>query len=371
MKPSFDFRYDVFVSYSHKDVIWVNGWLVPRLESFGVSVCVDYRDFEPGAPSLNEMERAVQTSRKILLVISSNFLESEWTEFEALMAQTLDPAARKRRVIPLLLEKTELPLRLSTLTYLNFSNPEAEEDQLERLVQAVKTEKVVDIHPRILLVENSESWIKLAKEVLADYTLDEVRTSSEGILKLKSGIRYDLVLSNLNLTEHDEASGEEVLEYIRDNCPSIPRIVITGKPARGPIYSTFFEGYHITEFFNKSDINVPKLRQLVRKILSPSLAGTKELQARKNELLSELRIKYDQSVRQLSGGLAALNVYEIRLRREVGQRQAEELTHPDRNVLMQKTVSCKEKFDNLTSQILIGEDLNVLDEIYSELRNEW
>ncbi len=112
MESSIDDRYDVFISYSHRDETWVRNWLVPRLEHLGVVVCIDYKDFEPGAPSITEMERAVQTSHKTLVIITPSYLESEWTEFEAVMAQTLDPAARARRVIPLLLEKTALPLRL-------------------------------------------------------------------------------------------------------------------------------------------------------------------------------------------------------------------------------------------------------------------
>jgi response regulator RpfG family c-di-GMP phosphodiesterase len=271
----------------------------------------------------------------------------------------------------LLLEKVELPLRLSTLTYLNFSNPEIVEEQLQRLVQAVKVRNEVKSLPRILFVENEDSWINIAKAILADYDIDEVRTSSEAILKLKSETHYDLILSNLNLTDVNEASGEEVLEYIRDNCPSIPRIVITGKPVRGPIHSTLFERYQITEFITKGEINVPELRQLVRKILMPFLTGTKELQTRKNEMLSDLRKKYDQSVGHLNEGLNALDIYEVRLRREVGQHQAEGLTRPDKNVLMQKRQEHKNKYDNLTSQILLASDTSTLDEIYNELHNEW
>ena len=105
--------------------------------------------------------------------------------------------------------------------------------------------------------------------------------------------------------------------------------------------------------------------------MSPLLAGTKELQVRKNEMLSELRRKYDQSVRQLSEGLAALNVYEVRLRREVGQYQAEELTRPDKDVLMQKRQEHKKIYDSLTSKILLANDISNLDEIGNELHNEW
>ena len=36
-----EYRYDVFVSYSHADETWVTGTLLPRLEAVGLRVCID------------------------------------------------------------------------------------------------------------------------------------------------------------------------------------------------------------------------------------------------------------------------------------------------------------------------------------------
>ena len=59
MAPETDYRYDVFISYSHQDGDWVWKYLLPRLERAGLRVCIDTRDFEIGTPSLVNMERAV------------------------------------------------------------------------------------------------------------------------------------------------------------------------------------------------------------------------------------------------------------------------------------------------------------------------
>jgi hypothetical protein len=115
--------YDVFISYSHKDATWVRGVLLPNLEKAGLRACIDYRDFEIGAPVVTEMQRAVVTSRKTLLILTPEYLDSAWTEFENLMLQTFDPANRKRRLIGLLKETCGLPLRLGYLTYVNFAEP--------------------------------------------------------------------------------------------------------------------------------------------------------------------------------------------------------------------------------------------------------
>jgi hypothetical protein len=105
-QPPSEFTYDVFISYSHKNKEWVRGELLSRLEEAGLRVCIDYRDFRLGAPSITEMERAASTSRKTLLVLTPEYVASDWTNFENIMLQTLDPVNRTLRIIPLLKART-------------------------------------------------------------------------------------------------------------------------------------------------------------------------------------------------------------------------------------------------------------------------
>jgi len=51
----------------------------------GLRVCIDFRDFEPGLPTLVNMENAVERSRKTLIVLTPDWVESEWTTFESLL----------------------------------------------------------------------------------------------------------------------------------------------------------------------------------------------------------------------------------------------------------------------------------------------
>lgn len=137
MRGSNEFRYDVFISYSHADKTWVREELLSRLEAEGLTVCIDFRDFELGAPSVTEMERAVLESRKTVPVLTHVFLKSAWTEFETVMLQTLDPGARQRRLIPLRKEPCELPLRLRALTYIDFTDPQEVEFAWARLLSTL------------------------------------------------------------------------------------------------------------------------------------------------------------------------------------------------------------------------------------------
>jgi tetratricopeptide (TPR) repeat protein len=117
--PKYDF--DVFISYSSKDKAWVRGDLLKRIEKAGLRAFIDFRDFARGEPSIKEMERGVKKCRKTLLILTPNYLKSEWCEFESLMAATLTPANRKRRLIPLLKTPCEKPLRINLFTHIDFT----------------------------------------------------------------------------------------------------------------------------------------------------------------------------------------------------------------------------------------------------------
>ena len=142
-----DFAYDVFISYSHEDGEWVRNWLLPRLEDAGLQVCIDFRDFGVGVPSLVNMERAVSNSRKTLVVLSKAWVASRWTQFERILTQSIDPL---ERTIPLLLEPCEPPPGIAMLTSADFTQLEMHDDQLQRVIAAIRGElKLAEIGPRL------------------------------------------------------------------------------------------------------------------------------------------------------------------------------------------------------------------------------
>jgi hypothetical protein len=114
--------YDVFISYSSKDKEWVRGELLQRIEKAGLRAFIDFRDFTPGAPGIKEMERGARKCPKTLLILTPDYVESEWCEIETLMGQTLSPANRDLRMIPLLKTPCEKPLRIAALTHVDFTD---------------------------------------------------------------------------------------------------------------------------------------------------------------------------------------------------------------------------------------------------------
>ena len=116
-----EFQFDVFISYSSKDKAWVRDELLTRIEKAGLKAVID-RNFTPGAPILTEIERAVDSSRKTLLVLTPNYIASEWTKLESLLLQTDDPANRELRFIPLYKDECEVPRRLKPFTPIYFTD---------------------------------------------------------------------------------------------------------------------------------------------------------------------------------------------------------------------------------------------------------
>jgi hypothetical protein len=116
------YNYDVFISYSGHDKHWVRGELLKRIEKAGLRAFIDFRDFNPGSPSVKEMERGVITSRKTLLVLTPDYFESGWREIENIVSHTLDQADRDLRLIPVLEAECEKPRRIGALTHVDFTD---------------------------------------------------------------------------------------------------------------------------------------------------------------------------------------------------------------------------------------------------------
>jgi len=153
----------VFISYSHMDGQWVTEWLLPRLEGTGVQVHIDSRDFEIGRPALINMETTVKECKWTILVLSPHWIESQWTQFEGLMLQHRDPTNLNKCLLPLMLEKCNLPDRLSLFTYADFTEKNNWETQLGRLLGQMGIAYTPGPVPGTMVVKPLEEDVSLYK----------------------------------------------------------------------------------------------------------------------------------------------------------------------------------------------------------------
>lgn len=137
MSQTDPYTYDAFVSYTDADSDWVENELLPRITGAGLAICTGQQDFRVGAPRISEVERLIVTSRKTILVLTPAYLDDEWAEYGSAMVQSLDPASRDLRLIPLLKEPCELPLRIRHLIPVDFSEDEDMDLNWQRLLKAL------------------------------------------------------------------------------------------------------------------------------------------------------------------------------------------------------------------------------------------
>ncbi|HVH26488.1 MAG TPA: toll/interleukin-1 receptor domain-containing protein [Vicinamibacterales bacterium] len=126
--------YDAFISYRHSEPDHVHAIeLLEALERRGLRVAIDFRDFAANQHFISEMERCIKESRYVLCLITSQYLASDHTSEEAIISKTLDLAERRRRLVPLIFDRVELPVWLHGLVGIDFT-PSARVDPMDRLV---------------------------------------------------------------------------------------------------------------------------------------------------------------------------------------------------------------------------------------------
>jgi protein toll len=78
-------KYDVFISFSDQDKGFVEGTLLKELENgsdIQYRCLVHSRSFIPGCNIMEQIKRAVDNSRRTLIILSKNFVSSDWYRHE-------------------------------------------------------------------------------------------------------------------------------------------------------------------------------------------------------------------------------------------------------------------------------------------------
>lgn len=227
--PGREYQYDVFISYGYEDREWVRGWLLPRLEAEKLKTCVDFRDFQPGQPRVREIERATRESRRMVLVLTPEYATDEWAKFEAVLGQTLDPSAERRRLVPLVLKPYALPPRLRQLVHLDFTHEGYTDDEFTRLVKALlvpeeiatrkqgkpESAQATERALRVFFVDDNDSFRKDVKAWLeeAGHIVHDCRSYSEALMILQVEEPFDVAMLDLLLgPEQTDFTGLFLLE---------------------------------------------------------------------------------------------------------------------------------------------------------------
>lgn len=133
-------RYDAFISYRHGGAdAEVARQVLDALEAAGYLVAIDGRDFAANASVLQEMERAIRESRYTIAIVSERYLQSGHCEEEAIVTSVLDMADRHRRLIPLIIQRVEMPAWLFGLVGIDCTKDDGLVDPMAKLKATLGT----------------------------------------------------------------------------------------------------------------------------------------------------------------------------------------------------------------------------------------
>lgn len=132
MDTKTEYNYDIFISYAEADHAWVQGYFLRALGLRAEST-ITRHNFRPGASLVAEFERAVTGSRYTVLVLSPAYLADEWSSLGEHLASHLTIDQQQERVIPLLLQPCDVPLRINFRVGLDCTNQNNQESEVTRL----------------------------------------------------------------------------------------------------------------------------------------------------------------------------------------------------------------------------------------------
>lgn len=126
-------EYDVFISFAHQDVEFVEDTLLPKLEyEHKQKVCVHYRDWIVGELIPAQIVHSVENSRKTIIILTRNFLLSQWSYLEFRTAHDLSIREGRPKLIMILLDERvckdenlhkDIKAYISLNTYLLWNDP--------------------------------------------------------------------------------------------------------------------------------------------------------------------------------------------------------------------------------------------------------
>lgn len=144
------YDYDAYVAYrrdDEKDRMWVETVMVPYLESAGLKICLEHRDFRLGLPRLHEMERSVMRSKYTVAVFTPSFMDGGLEGFQSLLSLQRTWETGRARFIPVLRKACRQPLSTRMASPLDLSQDFDVEAGLERLAQTLQQSP--SLHPHV------------------------------------------------------------------------------------------------------------------------------------------------------------------------------------------------------------------------------
>ncbi len=108
----------MFISYSHEDVKQVKSFAW-QLSLRGFDLWMDEKDISGGSNFTTEILKGIHNSDIYLVFISAHSVESSWVNAEIDFAMKEKIERKKLKIVPILLDDTEIPVPISNIDYID------------------------------------------------------------------------------------------------------------------------------------------------------------------------------------------------------------------------------------------------------------
>ena len=141
------YKWRTFISHNKRQKPWVRQ-VVDQWRGLGLRVFFDEDSIDLGEDVTAGIERGLQGSRYIVLVISPEAVASRWVALEAAIGIYGDPDARERRIIPVDVvptEKDTVQPAIRRLSRVDLTDPVRRRENYHRLLVALKVKKGIPL----------------------------------------------------------------------------------------------------------------------------------------------------------------------------------------------------------------------------------
>jgi hypothetical protein len=126
----------VFISHNSKDKAFVRR-LAKALEARNIKCWVDEAEIHFGESLVHKISGAINEIGLVIAVISNNSVFSNWVRQELDWAMTKEIKGNKIVVIPIIIDKCDIPFFLANKLYADFTEPNQFNHTLSKLVESV------------------------------------------------------------------------------------------------------------------------------------------------------------------------------------------------------------------------------------------
>ena len=115
-----DYEYDIFLSFAQEDLEDVEKIYNSLENDYSYRVVWHHRDFTVGVPSQQNMEEFIQKSRKIIIVLTRAFLQSDHCKNEYAIAYSRLDDNKENCIVTVFLSSCPVPKEIKFLRHLYF-----------------------------------------------------------------------------------------------------------------------------------------------------------------------------------------------------------------------------------------------------------